>query len=143
MSENQSFVPVEDLKDASSTALAEAIIALLLEKKGKKLTAYYVGEESAITDYYINITATSSTAVLAMADDVVDKMSMRGKHPHRVEGRSGASWILVDFADVIVNVFDAQSREFYDLDRLLPADRLVDIEPIRKKVDEKFDLKNI
>ena len=143
MSENQAFAPVKDLENASPAALAEAIIALLLEKKGKNLTAYFVGEENAITDYYINITATSSTAVLAMADDVVDKMSMRGKHPHRVEGRSGASWILVDFADVIVNVFDAQSREFYDLDRLLPADRLVDIEPIRKKVDEKFDLKNI
>ncbi len=143
MSENQAALPIEDLKDASSQALAEAVIALLLEKKGRNLTAYFVGEESAITDYYINITATSSTAVLAMADEVVDKMSLRGKRPHRVEGRSGASWVLVDFADVIVNVFDTQSREFYDLDRLLPADRLVDITPIKEKVDEKFNLKNI
>ena len=67
MAENQILLPSEDLKDASSQALAEAIIALLLEKKGRNLTAYFVGEESAITDYYINITATSSTAVLALA----------------------------------------------------------------------------
>jgi ribosome-associated protein len=143
MSENQAFAPVEDLKDATSAALAEAIIALLLEKKGRNLTAYFVGEENAITDYYINVTATSSTAVLALADEVDEKMSLRGKRPYRVEGRSGASWVLVDFADVIVNVFDAQSREFYDLDRLLPSDRLVDIAPIKEKVDEKFSLKNI
>ena len=57
-----------------------------------------------------------------------------------MEGRSGASWVLVDFAEVIVNVFDVQSREFYDLDRLLPADRRMDIEPIRKMVDEKFKI---
>ena len=130
----------EDLKNASSQALAEAIIALLLEKKGKNLTAYHVGEENAITDYYINVTATSSTAVLALADEVDEKMSLRGKAPLRVEGRSGASWILVDFADVIVNVFDVQSREFYDLDRLLPADRRVDIAPILAEVDKKFQI---
>ena len=143
MAENQILLPSEDLKDASSQALAEAIIALLLEKKGRNLTAYFVGEESAITDYYINITATSSTAVLALADEVTDKMSLRGKRPHRVEGRSGASWVLVDFADVIVNVFDVQSREFYDLDRLLPSDRKMDITPIKEMVDAKFSLKNI
>lgn len=143
MSEFQASLPIEDLKDASSQALAEAVIALLLEKKGRNLTAYFVGEESAITDYYINITATSSTAVLALADEVTEKMSLRGKRPHRVEGRSGASWVLVDFADVIVNVFDAQSREFYDLDRLLPADRKMDIAPIKEMVDAKFNMKNI
>lgn len=143
MSENQAILPVEDLKNATSKQLAEAVIALLLEKKGRNLTAYFVGEENAITDYYINVTATSSTAVLALSDEVAEKMSLRGKRPHRVEGRSGASWVLVDFADVIVNVFDPQSREFYDLDRLLPSDRLVDIAPIKEKVDEKFNLKNI
>ena len=105
--------------------------------------AYAVGEENAITDYYINITATSSTAVVALADEVAEKMSERGKRPSRIEGRSGAAWILVDFTDVILNVFDRQSRDFYDIDRLMPADRKMDIEPIKAKVDEKFNLKNI
>lgn len=141
MSENQPIV--QDLKNASSAALCEAILALLLEKKGRSITAYHVGEESAVTDYYINVTATSSTQVLALSDEVAEKMSLRGKHPSRIEGRSGASWVLVDFSDVIVNVFDTQSREFYDLDRLLPADRAVDIAPIKARVDEKFSLKNI
>ena len=135
--------PIEDLKNASSEALCEAVIALLLEKKGRDLTAYAVGEENAITDYYINITATSSTAGVALADEVAEKMAERGKRPSRIEGRSGAAWILVDFTDVILNVFDRQSRDFYDIDRLMPADRKMDIEPIKAKVDEKFNLKNI
>lgn len=142
MSEFPSDAVRQDLKNASSLALCEAIIALLLEKKGRNITAYFVGEESAITDYYINVTATSSTAVLALSDEVAEKMSLRGKRPSRIEGRSGASWVLVDFSDVIVNVFDQQSREFYDLDRLLPADRALDIEPIKARVDEKFSLEN-
>ena len=133
----------KDLEGASSAELCEAVIALLLEKKGRDLTAYEVGEENAITDYYINITATSSTAVVALADEVAEKMSERGKRPDRGEGRSGASWILVDCTDVILNVFDRQSREFYDIDRLLPSDKRMDIEPIKAKVDEKFNLKNI
>ncbi len=143
MSENQITAPVEDLKSASSQVLCEEIVALLMEKKGRNITAYFVGEESAITDYYINVTATSSTAVLAISDEVAEKMSLRGRRPSRIEGRSGAAWVLVDFTDVIVNVFDPQNRDFYDLDRLLPADRAVDIAPIKARVDEKFSLKNI
>jgi ribosome-associated protein len=134
---------VMDLKEASSFELAREAVKVLLENKGHSVTLFHVSDITSVTDYYINVTATSSTAVLALADEVDEKMSLRGKRPYRVEGRSGASWVLVDFADVIVNVFDAQSREFYDLDRLLPSDRLVDIAPIKEKVDEKFSLKNI
>ena len=75
MLENQAFAPAKELENASPAALAEAIIALLLEKKGKNLTAYFVGEENAITDYYINITATSTTSS-AIARTAVDDVAV-------------------------------------------------------------------
>ena len=125
---------------ADSRELARAITAVLIEKKALDVKLYNVSGDSSITDYYVNVTGRSSTQVLSLADEVVYKIGLLGRNELRVEGRSGRSWMLVDYGDVIVNVFDVQSREFYDLDRLLPADRRMDIEPIRKMVDEKFKI---
>ena len=67
-------------------------------------------------------------------------MSELGRAPLRVEGRQGNSWILIDFGDVIVNVFDRESRQFYDFDRLLPEDGACDIEALIAEVNAKFEI---
>ena len=129
-----------DLKGADSTLVAEEAVKILLEKKGVDVRLYDVREKSPITDYYINVTGRSSTQVAALADDVVHLLGERGLECARVEGRRDNAWLLVDFTDVIVNVFDRPSREFYDLDRHLPADSSVDISYLVKIVDDKYDL---
>lgn len=131
-----------ELENATAKMLAEAAASVLIEKKALDVRLYCVGEENPITDYYINVTGRSNTQVGALCDDLVDKLSECGRDAVRVEGRRGDSWILVDYADVIVNVFDREAREFYNLDRLMPAGTEVDISDIISRVDKKLEIKN-
>lgn len=131
---------ISDLKNAESKKLADEAIKILIEKKGLDIRAYDVTESSSVTDFYVNVTGRSTTQVAALADDVVELLSARGADALRVEGRRGNAWLLVDYGNIIVNVFDPQSREFYDLDRHLPKDSLIDISELVAEVDAKFDL---
>ncbi len=129
-----------DLKNADSLALASEAVKILLEKKALDVKMFYVRDFTSVTDYYVNATGRSSTQVASLSDDVADIISERGRNALRVEGRSGNAWILVDFGDVIVNIFDKPSREFYDFDRHLPEGSAVDISELAREVDKKFEL---
>lgn len=130
----------KDLVGADSLTLASEAVKILLEKKGLDVRMYDVRESSSITDFYVNATGRSSTQVAALADDVAELIAERGIEALRVEGRRGNEWLLVDYGNVIVNVFDKASRDFYDLDRHLPKDSLLDISHLIAEVDAKYDL---
>ena len=128
------------LCDADSVTVAKAAVAVLIEKKALDVRLYEVGEENPLTDYYVNVTGRSLTQVAALADEVAYKLSEQGKEALRIEGKRGNAWILVDYGDVIVNVFDRESREFYNLDRLMPEGTERDISEIVKQVDAKLKI---
>ena len=129
-----------DLIDADSGLLAREIGKILIEKKGVDIRIYDIRSTEGITDYYVNVTGRSSTHVASLADDLVDIVGRRGKNELRVEGKRGNAWILVDYGDVIVNVFDRESRNFYNFDRLLPDGSEIDISGLIAEVDKKFEL---
>ena len=128
------------LANDDSLSLAKEAVKVLLEKKAINVTLFDVREKTSVTDFYVNATGRSSTQVSSLADDVADTIEQMGRRALRVEGRSGNSWLLVDFGDVIVNVFDRASREFYNFDKHLPEDSAVDISDIVAEVDKKFDI---
>ena len=130
------------LKNADSAAVARAAVAVLIEKKALDVRLYEVGAENPITDFYVNATGRSSTQVASLADEVVYKLELQGAVASKVEGRRGESWILIDYNDVIVNVFDKESRDFYNLDRLMPEGTAKDISDIVAEIDKKFEIKN-
>lgn len=129
-----------DLVNCESGELAREAVKILIERKGVDVKLFDVREKSSVTDYYVNVTGRSSTNVAALADEVDGKLSERGRAPLRTEGRRGNSWILVDFGDVIINVFDKASREFYNLDRHFSEESLLDISDLVAEVDAKLDI---
>ena len=124
----------------TANEIARAAVAVLIEKKGIAVKLYEVGEENPLTDFYVNATGRSASHVASLADDLVDKLSELGINALRVEGKRGDSWVLVDYGNVIVNVFDRESRDFYNLDRLMPAESIRDITDIINEVDKKFEI---
>lgn len=132
----------DTLKNATSSELARKAAAILIEKKAINVRMFEVLEKSPITDYYINVTGRSSTQVASLADELAYKISLCGRDAARIEGKRGNSWILVDYGDVIVNVFDRESREFYNFDRILPEGTEIDISDIVSEVDKKLDINN-
>lgn len=127
-----------ELKEVSSEQLAREIAKILIEKKGIDVSIYDVREKTSVTDFYVNATGRSSTHVSSLADEVDYLIGLRGRNSARIEGRAGNSWILVDYLDVIVNVFDRESRDFYSLERLMPEGSAVDVSDLIKEVDDKL-----
>ncbi len=132
-----------ELKSCSSELLAKEAVKVLLSKKGLDIKLFCVKESSGITDYYVNATGRSNTQVSSLAGYLTDELSKKGRDELRIEGRQANSWLLVDYGDVIVNIFDKPSREFYNFDKHLPEDSEVDISDIVREVDEKFELNNL
>ena len=130
------------LNNADSAQIAEAAVAILIEKKAIDVSMYEVGADNPITDYYINATGRSINNVAALADEVAFKLSEAGKSDIRLEGKRGNAWILIDCGEVIINIFDKETRGFYNLDRLMPAESVRDISHIIKLVDEKMKINN-
>lgn len=130
----------DSLSKADSLTLARAAVYVLVEKNALDVRLYEAGEGNSVTDYYVNATGRSSTNVAALADEIAYKIGLNGRDALRVEGRSGNAWILIDYGDVIVNVFDKPSREFYNFDRLLSEDGRVDISDVIAEVDKKYKL---
>lgn len=129
-----------DLAGAEALKIASEAVKVLFENKGIDVQMYDVREKSPITDFYVNASGRSTTQVAALADDVVDELGKRGAVALRVEGRRDNNWLLIDFGDVIVNVFDRPTRDFYALDRHFPPESRMDTSELEAEVDAKLDL---
>ena len=127
----------EVLKNASSYDVACAAVKTLLKMKGSDVKLFCVKDTSSVTDYYITVTGRSKTQVSSLAEEVVYQLALCGRDVARMEGKRGDSWILVDYIDVIVQVFDRESRSFYDFDRLLAEAEQIDISPIEEELDNE------
>ena len=127
----------------NSLSVAEEAVKILIEKKGRAVRLFNVVETSAITDYYVSVTGGSGTQVAALADEVVYKLGLLGVETLRVEGRKANEWLLVDLGDVIINVFDKKSRDFYDFDRKFSDDSAIDIGYLVEAVDKKLGFEEL
>ena len=92
----------------------------MLEKKGQKVVSLDLKKiGTAISDYFIVCSAESTTNVLAIADNVEDRMIEKASRKVvRSQGRANALWIILDYGDIVVHVFQNQYREFYRLEDL-------------------------
>ena len=89
----------------------------LNDKKAKELTGIKISELTVLAEYFLICTATSSTHVRALCDEVEDKLKENGITPHHIEGKT-TGWIALDYGSVIVHIFTREQREFYGLDRM-------------------------
>lgn len=89
----------------------------LNNKKARQLKALKIDDLTTLADYFVIATATSSTHVRALADEVEEKLKEQSVEPHHIEGKS-TGWIVLDYTSVIVHVFTPTEREFYNLDSM-------------------------
>jgi ribosome-associated protein len=75
-------------------------------------------EIASFTDYFVITSGTNARQVQAIADAVVEQLKKQGTRAARMEGYNTGEWVLVDYGDFIVHVFDSKARQFYDLERL-------------------------
>ncbi len=111
-------------------ALDERIIAALhaaSEKKAIETVVLDLREIATFTDYFVITSGANQRQVQAISDEVVDTLKKSGTPAARVEGYRTAEWILLDYGDFIVHVFEDKSRRFYDLERLWREGKRVEL----------------
>ncbi len=115
------------MKYKEPKALAEAIVKILDEKKASNIKLLHVEEKTVLADYFIMCTGTSNTQIRALANEVEDRLAKEGLEPGHIEGLAEGTWVLLDYASVIVHVFNGEMRNFYNLEKLWADAETVDI----------------
>ncbi|MDD7050683.1 MAG: ribosome silencing factor [Lachnospiraceae bacterium] len=98
--------------------MTKAAILALEDKKGEDIQVIDISEISPIADYFVLASGSNRSQIQAMADAVEEKMHQNGYSLKQIEGYDDANWILMDYYDVVVHIFDRDSRLFYDLERI-------------------------
>lgn len=103
--------------------ILKIVQTVLDDKKGKYITTLDVRGKTSFTDYMVLVTGTSDRHLKSLCDYVVEKLGEFGVKPLGIEGDLGSDWVLLDLGDVIVHAMTAQSREFYQLEKLWSVDQ--------------------
>ncbi len=110
----------------NSKEMANIAITALEEKKAKDVKILDISDVSVLADYFIIASGSNHNQVQAMADEVQERLSRAGYESKQVEGYQTANWILMDYQDLIIHIFDEENRLFYDLERIWRDGKLVE-----------------
>ena len=96
----------------------QLVVDALASKKAHALSILDLRGLTVIADYFVIATGSSPLNIRALAEAVLDTAKKSGVRNTRVEGMQDATWVLIDLGDVVAHIFDAEHREFYQLERL-------------------------
>ncbi|MBR5339955.1 MAG: ribosome silencing factor [Lachnospiraceae bacterium] len=102
----------------TSYEMVRVVVNALREKKGKDIIALDVSERTVLCDAFVIVTGMNDRQVSALTDAADEALQKAGFEKKNVEGYHTGKWILLDFGDLILHVFDTESRAFYDLERI-------------------------
>ncbi len=105
----------------------ELIVKTLDSKRGEDIQAIKISDLTILADYFVIVNGTSNTHTRTLADEVEFQLSQKGIEPERREADTGNTWIILDYADIIVHVFYKEARGFYQLEKLWADGETVDI----------------
>ena len=114
------------MKEPKELALMAA--KALSDKKGKEIQVLEIADLTTLADYFVIATGSSNTQINALIDNVEKVLTEEaGEEPLHREGYRGGTWVLLDYGCIAVHVFNAEAREFYDLERLWRDGKNVDL----------------
>ena len=107
-------------KTRTKVNLKDTIIDAILDKKGEDVVSLDLKNiDEAVTDHFIICHATSSTQIKAIAESILSKVEeTSGERPWHKEGFENLEWVLIDYVDVVVHIFQKEKRAFYQLEDL-------------------------
>ena len=100
------------------------------DKKAVNMIVLDLREIASFTEFFMIASGTNPRQVQAIADEINEQLKKQlRRRPVRIEGYSGAEWVLLDYGDFVIHLFDKDARDFYDLERLWRDARRVDTPP--------------
>lgn len=112
--------------------MAQLACKALDDKKGIDIKVIDIHGVSVIAEYFIIASGSNINQVQAMVDNVEEMLGRAGYEAKQIEGNKSSSWILMDYGDLIVHVFDEENRLFYDLERIWRDGKMLDTDEFLK-----------
>jgi len=117
-------------KPLESKSKALAAVKMAVAKKALDILILELKTLTIIADYFVICAGESTTQVRAIVEAIREGFAKRGIHPIGIEGLNNSRWVLIDYGDVIIHVFEEETREYYQLEKLwLDAPRI----PVEEK----------
>ena len=116
--------------EKNAKEMVKTAVAALRDKKGEDIRVIDISGVTVIADYFIIASGSNPNQVQALVDNVEEQMYKAGYDDPRVEGYNTASWVLLDYNDVIVHVFSQDDRLFYDLERIWRDGKEIDVDSL-------------
>ena len=110
----------------TSREMLKIAYTVLDEKKGEDIKVIDISNISVIADYFLIASANNINQLQAMSDELQEKLSKEGIEVKQVEGNRSATWILLDYGDLVIHLFDKEDRLFYDLERIWTDGNIVE-----------------
>lgn len=112
---------MEEIKKMASLA-----VCAMEDKKAEDIRVIDISEVSVLADYFLIASGKNRNQLQALADEVEERLGRAGYLMKQSEGYDSANWILLDFGDIIVHLFDQENRLFYDLERIWRDGKQID-----------------
>ena len=94
------------------------IVSALSNRKGEDIKVIDISKLTYFAEYFVIVHGNNAPQLEALMDSVEESLKEDKKYPKSIEGDKNGMWILMDFGDIIVHIFNQEGREFYDLDRV-------------------------
>ena len=91
---------------------------ILSSKKAEDVIVLGIAEQSSFADFFVNATAMNERQLSALSGEIEDKLAEDGAIPKNIEGKPASGWILLDYGDIVVNLFLPQQRDMYQLEKI-------------------------
>jgi ribosome-associated protein len=114
-----------------SVEMVKTAYDALADKKGEDICIIDIREVSVMADYFLIASGANSNQVQAMVDNVEDALEAKEAVCKQIEGYQTANWVLMDYGDIIVHVFDKENRLFYDLERIWRDGKTIEVEELK------------
>lgn len=118
------------MAEHAAKEMAKLAYEALADKKAEDIKIINIEEVSVLADYFLIASGTNRNQVQALADNVEEELYKAGYPVKQTEGYRSANWVLLDFGDIIVHVFDSENRVFYDLERIWRDGKTTTIEEL-------------
>ena len=110
--------------------MAKLALDALEDKKAEEIRAIDISEVSVVADMFMIAGGSNRSQIQALCNNVEEKLGRAGYHVKQIEGYETANWVLMDFGDLIVHIFDKENRLLYDLERLWRDGKEVDVKAL-------------
>lgn len=102
----------------NSRSFAVFAAGVLDEKQGRDIVIMDISQKSSFADYFVIATGSSERLINALAEHIEEKSAAKGRFVRSIEGRNGTGWILMDYGDVVINIFSEENRQKYNLEKI-------------------------